>query len=60
MEKMKTVSVTGFKDTNVNTPAVSEKVSKTKAEKKQYFMQSAGKIRIDVEAVNRPREGSRI
>lgn len=60
IDKMKTVSVTGFKNTNENTPAVSENVLMTKAEKKQRFIESAGKIQIDAEAVNQLREMSKI
>lgn len=60
IDKMKTVSVTGFKDVNESTSAVSENVPMTKAEKKQRFMQSAGKIQIDAEAVSQLRERSMI
>lgn len=60
IDKMKIVSVTGFKDVNESTSAVSENVPMTKAEKKQRFMQSAGKIQIDAEAVSQLRERSMI
>lgn len=56
IDKMKIVSVTGFKNVNESTSAVSENVPMTKAEKKQRFMQSAGKIRIDAKAVSQLRE----
>lgn len=45
-----------FRDVNESTSAVSENVSMTKAEKKQRFMQSAGKIQIDAEAVSQLRK----
>ena len=54
------MSVTEFKDVNESTSAVSENVPMTKAEKKQRFMQSAGKIQIDAEAVSQLRERSMI
>lgn len=60
IDKMKAMSVTGFKDINGDTSSISESVLLTKAEKKQRFMQSAGKIRIDSEAVNQLREMSKI
>lgn len=60
IDKMKTVSVAGFKDVNESTSTVSENVPMTKAEKKQRFMQSAGKIQIDAEAVSQLRERSMI
>ena len=60
IDKMKIVSVTGFKDVKEITSAVSENVPMTKAEKKQRFMQSAGKIQIDAEAVSQLRERSMI
>ena len=60
IDKMKIVSVTGFKDVNKSTSAVSENIPMTKAEKKQRFMQSAGKIQIDAEAVSQLRERSMI
>lgn len=60
IDKMKTVSVTGFKDLDENTLTVSENVPLTKSEKMQRFMQSAGKIQIDAEAVRQLRERSMI
>lgn len=60
IDKMKIVSITGFKDVNENTSTISENIPMTKAEKKQRFMQSAGKIQIDAEAVSQLRERSMI
>lgn len=60
IDKMKTMSVTGFKDLDENTLTVSENVPMTKSEKMQRFMQSAGKIQIDAEAVRQLRERSMI
>lgn len=60
IDKMKTMSVTGFKDLDENTLTVSENVPMTKSEKMQCFMQSAGKIQIDAEAVRQLRERSMI
>lgn len=60
IDKMKMVSVTGFKDANKSTSAVSENVPMTKAEKKQRFMQSARKIQIDAEAVSQLKERNMI
>lgn len=58
--KMKTVSVTGFKDVNKSTLTVSENIPMTKAEKKLRFMQSAGKIQIDAKAANQLRKISMV
>lgn len=60
IDKMKTVSVTGFKDVNKSTLTVSENIPMTKAEKKQRFMQSAGKLQIDAEAVSQLKKISMI
>ena len=60
IDKMKTMSVTGFKELDENTSTVSENVPLTKSEKMQRFMQSAGKIQIDAEAVRQLRERSMI
>ena len=43
--KMKTVSVTGFKNTGVIDSNVNKEISR--AEKKRRFIQSAGKIKVD-------------
>ena len=45
IDKMKTVSVTGFKNTGVIDSNVNKEISRT--EKKRRFMQSAGKIKVD-------------
>ena len=42
---MKTVSVTGFKNTGVIDSNVNKEISR--AEKKRRFIQSAGKIKVD-------------
>ena len=52
IDKMKTVSVIGFKD---NKAAVSNSPIDTgmsKEQKKRLFMQSAGKVKVDADAVN--------
>lgn len=60
IDKMKMMSVTQFEGVNESTSAVSENVPMTKAEKKQRFIQSAGKIQIDAEAISQLRERSMI
>lgn len=45
IDKMKTVSVIGFKNTSVTDSNVNKEISR--AEKKKRFMQSAGKIKVD-------------
>lgn len=60
IDKMKMMSVTEFVGVNESTSAVSENAPMTKAEKKQRFMQSVGKIQIDAEAISQPRERSMI
>ena len=45
IDKMKTVSVIGFKNTSVTDSNVNKEVSRT--EKKRRFLQSAGKIKVD-------------
>ena len=58
IDKMKTVSVIGFKD---NSDSISQpKVAMTRADKKKRFMQSAGKIKVDAAAVSELRERSLI
>lgn len=54
IDKMKTVSVTGFKNTGVTDSNVNKEISR--AEKKRWFMQSAGKIKVDANSVNELRE----
>ena len=56
----KMMSITGVEGVNESTSVVSENAPMTKAEKKQSFMQSAGKIQIDAEAVSQLRERSMI
>ena len=56
----KMMSITGVEGVNESTSVVSENAPMTKAEKKQRFMQSAGKIQIDAEAVSQLRERSMI
>ena len=58
IDKMKTVSVTGFKNTGVTDSNVNKEVSRT--EKKKRLMQSAGKIKVDANSVNELRERSLI
>ena len=45
IDKMKTVSVKGFKNTGVIDSNVNKEISR--AEKKRRFIQSAGKIKVD-------------
>ena len=45
IDKMKIVSVTGFKNNGVIDSNVNKEISR--AEKKRRFMQSAGKIKVD-------------
>ena len=54
IDKMKTVSVTGCKNTGVTDSNVNKEISR--AEKKRRFMQSAGKIKVDANSVNELRE----
>ena len=54
IDKMKTVSVIGFKNTSVTDSNVNKEASRT--EKKKRFMQSAGKIKVDANSVNELRE----
>ena len=58
IDKMKTVSVTGFKNTGVTDSNVNKEISR--AEKKRRFMQSVGKIKVDANSVNELRERSLI
>ena len=58
IDKMKTVSVTGFKNTGVIDSNVNKEISR--AEKKRRFIQSAGKIKVDANSVNELRERSLI
>ena len=58
IDKMKTVSVIGFKNTSVTDSNVNKEVSRT--EKKRRFLQFAGKIKVDANSVNELRERSLI
>lgn len=58
IDKMKTVSVIGFKNTSVTDSNVNKEVSRT--EKKRRFLQSAAKIKVDANSVNELRERSLI
>ena len=60
IDKMKTVSVIGFKENEVNISITQSSDPMSKAEKKRRFMQSAGKINVDANAVNELRERSMI
>ena len=56
IDKMKTVSVIGFKNNKVDVSNLSLDTKILKEQKKRNFMQSAGKIKVDVNAVNELRE----
>lgn len=56
IDKMKTVSVIGFKNNKVDVSNLSLDTKILKEQKKRNFMQSAGKINVDVNAVNELRE----
>ena len=58
IDKMKTVSVIGFKNTSVTDSNVNKEISR--AEKKRRFMQSAGRIKVDANSINELRERSLI
>lgn len=45
IDKMKTVSVIGFKNTSVTDSNVNKEISRAK--KKRRFLQSAGRIKVD-------------
>ena len=60
IDTMRTVSVTGFKDSDVDIPLTGVDSEMTREEKKRRFMQSAGKIQVDAEAVRELRERSMI
>ena len=60
IDKMKTVSVIGFKDSEVSAPASPTDTTLTKDEKKKRFLQSAGKIAIDAAAIDELRARSMI
>lgn len=56
IDKMKTVSVIGFKNNKVDVSNLSLDTKILKEQKKRNFMQSAGKINVDANAVNELRE----
>lgn len=58
IDKMRTVSVTGFKNKANDIPIKTVDMPLSKEEKKKLFLQSAGKIKIDAEAVKNLRERS--
>ena len=58
IDKMKTVSVIGFKNNKVDVSNLSLDTKILKEQKKRNFMQSAGKIKVDANAVNELRERS--
>ncbi len=60
IDKMKTVSVIGFKDSEVTVSVSQPSQALTQADKKRRFMQSAGKIKVDANAVTELRERSMI
>ena len=61
IDKMRTVSVTGFKDvTDIPLTETKKDQSISKADKKKRFLQSAGKIKVDEKAINELRERSMI
>ena len=52
IDKMKTVSVIGFKDNKVAVSNSPIDTGMSKEQKKRLFMQSAGKVKVDANAVN--------
>ena len=60
IDKMKTVSVIGFKDNSAAVSTSQSDSAMTKAEKKKRFIQSAGKIKVDATAIRDLRERSMI
>lgn len=58
IDKMRTVSVTGFKIKANDITIKTVDMPLSKEEKKRMFLQSAGKIKIDAEAVKNLRERS--
>lgn len=50
IDKMKTVSVIGFKDNKVAVSNSPEDTEMSKEQKKRIFMQSAGKVKVDANA----------
>ena len=60
IDKMRTLSVTGFTNPEIATPTEKENIALTEEEKKKRFMQSVGTIQIDAEAVDDLRKRSMI
>ena len=58
IDKMRTVSVTGFKNKANDITIKTVDMPLSKEEKKRMFLQSAGKIKIDADAVKNLRERS--
>ena len=58
IDKMKTVSVIGFKDNKVAVSNSPVDTTISKEQKKRLFMLSAGKVKVDANAVNELRERS--
>ena len=52
IDKMKTVSVIGFKDNKVAVSNLPVDTEMSKEQKKRLFMQSAGKVKVDANAVS--------
>lgn len=60
IDKMKTVSVVGFKNAESTNAVPQAENVMSRSEKKRRFMESAGKIKVDATAVNELRERSLI
>ena len=58
IDKMKTVSVIGFKDNKVAVSNSPVDTAISKEQKKRLCMQSAGKVKVDANAINELRERS--
>ena len=58
IDKMKTVSVISFKDNKVAVSNSPVDTAISKEHKKRLFMQSAGKVKVDANAINELRERS--
>ena len=58
IDKMKTVSVIGFKDNKVAVSNSPINTAISKERKKRLSMQSAGKVKVDANAINELRERS--
>ena len=60
IDKMKTVSVIGFKDNKVAVSNSPIDTAISKERKKRLFMQSAGKVKVDANAINEFNINSRL